>query len=195
MKEFLNDNVKSISFDIDGTLYPIFKVQLRWWIFFFIKPFCAIRFILIKRTWEKRRRGNLSIQILSDDIIFFEDFLSTCLISEKDIFPQIKEILEICKNKSIKIYFLSDHGAEKKINKLKLCEFGTPINCLTETGELKPHLKISQLLSNQYKIDPKSHLHLGDRWTDEEQAKIFGCEFVYFPKKINSINKLNFSFK
>jgi hypothetical protein len=41
-------------------------------------------------------------------------------------------------------------------------------------------MKISALLSEKYQIDPRTHLHLGDRWTDAEQARLFGCEFRYF---------------
>lgn len=63
----------------------------------------------------------------------------------------------------LEIYFLSDHGALSKIKVLELIGCGMPINCLSETGELKPHKKISNLLLDKYKLNPLKHLHLGDR--------------------------------
>jgi FMN phosphatase YigB (HAD superfamily) len=183
LNQLINERIQSISFDMDGTLYPIFKVQLRWWFQLLIRPFSALRFLSIKRTWEKRRKGDSFIDIKNQDITFFEDFLSSHLLREEDVFPEIKEIFKVCKTREIKIYFLSDHGTEKKMRTLNLSGVGQPINCLLETGELKPHPKISQLLISHYKINPQTHLHLGDRWTDEEQAKIFGSLFHYFPQK------------
>jgi HAD superfamily hydrolase (TIGR01549 family) len=167
---------QSVSFDIDGTVYPIRKIQLRWWKNFFLSPARASRFYHIKKTWETRRKGD-GVPALPEDVKFFEEFL-TGMMDETLVPVEMREFIDHLKAK--KVFFLSDHGASEKLRRLGLSESGTPINCLTETGELKPHVKISKLLSEKYGIDPTSHLHLGDRWTDEEQAKLFGCEFRFF---------------
>ncbi|MFL5785342.1 MAG: HAD family hydrolase [Bacteriovoracaceae bacterium] len=169
---------QSVSFDIDGTVYPIRKIQMRWWKNFFLTPMRASRFYNIKKTWETRRKGD-GVPALAEDVKFFEEFL-TGMMDESLVDPDVKKWIGELKAKGTKIFFLSDHGAAEKLLRLGLWELGTPINCLTETGELKPHVKISKLLSEKYAIGPQSHLHLGDRWTDEEQAKLFGCEFRYF---------------
>jgi FMN phosphatase YigB (HAD superfamily) len=168
------DEFRSVSFDIDGTLYPISKVQLRWWKKFFFSPRRAIRFYQIKKTWEFRRLGNSKIQITPDDVLFFEKFLTSML--DPSLVPGgIRKLIDELKKNGKEIFFLSDHGATEKLSRLGLT--GTAINCLSETGELKPHQKISELLREKYRIVPETHVHLGDRWTDEEQAKMFGCSF------------------
>lgn len=178
--EFVNEKgLRSVSFDIDGTIYPILKIQLRWWKAFIFSPLRAMRFYRIKKTWEGRRKGDRGVEANPEDVTFFEEFLTDMMdesLVPLEILDWIRE-LGACE---VQVYFLSDHGAMAKLKRLGMAHMGKPINCLTETGELKPHVKISELLRDKYGIDPKTHLHLGDRWTDEEQAKLFGCEFRYF---------------
>lgn len=176
LSEFVNErSFRTVSFDIDGTVYPIRKIQIRWWKKLFASPARALRFYQIKSTWEKRRKGG-DTHILADDIKFFEEFL-TEMMDESLVPDEIRDWIAELKNCEIEVYFLSDHGAAAKLSKLGLA--GIAINCLTETGELKPHQKISALLHERYKIDPAKHIHFGDRWSDEEQAKLFGCSFRY----------------
>ena len=172
----LADHIKSVSFDIDGTVYPMRKMELRWWKNFFTGPGDAIRFFQIKKAWEKRRKGSRTVDVSPEDVIFFEDFLTSMM--DESLVPQ--DIRDLLQSLKVKLYFLSDHGAKAKLTRLGLSSFGTPINCLSETGELKPHPEISRLLISSYGINPRTHLHLGDRWSDEEQARLFGCDFQYF---------------
>lgn len=171
-------NIRSISFDIDGTLYPLNKVKVRWWMKFFKNPSEAMRFLKIRKTWEKRRAGDQSISVTKEDVIFFESFLAALL--SPDLIPkEIRNWLTELKNKNVRIVFLSDHGAEIKLKTLELSLLGEAVNCLTETGELKPHEAITNHLLIQKQIVANEHLHLGDRWTDEAQAKLMKASFMY----------------
>jgi FMN phosphatase YigB (HAD superfamily) len=172
------NHIRSVSFDIDGTLYPLNKVKVRWWLRFFLNPAMAMKFLKIRKTWEKRRAGDQSIVVTKQDIIFFENFLASLL--SPDLIPKdIKAWLTDLNNKNIRIFFLSDHGAEIKLKTLDLAAFGEAVNCLTATGELKPHAAISNHLVNHLRIVATEHLHLGDRWTDEAQAKLMNASFMY----------------
>jgi FMN phosphatase YigB (HAD superfamily) len=175
----LDRNFSTISFDIDGTLYPLKKVKIRWWKNLFINPLGALNFLRIKKTWEKRRAGDSSIEIKKKDVISFENFLAS-LLSADFVPGEIHHWLQSLERRGIKIYFLSDHGAEIKLQKLKIKYQNNVINCLTMTGELKPHPTITLLLKEKFNIDGPNHLHLGDRWTDEEQAKLSNATFIYF---------------
>ncbi len=168
-------SLKSVSFDIDGTVYPIVKVQLRWWKNFFISPRRAVRFFNIKKTWEKRRLGDVNVPVSSEDVRFFEDFL-TSMLDQSLVPEEMRNLIKELRSLGVEVLFLSDHGATEKLSCLGLS--GNAINCLVETGHLKPHEKISEALV-RHGIIPESHLHLGDRWTDEEQARLFGCSFLY----------------
>jgi FMN phosphatase YigB (HAD superfamily) len=172
-----SQQIKTISFDIDGTIYPIQKAQFAWWKKFFVSPKDSVKFLAIRKKWEKRRAGNASIEVTRSDVEFFEEFLAS-LLDENFVPKEILNWFTDLEKRGLNIFFLSDHGAEKKLQKLNVR--GEAINCLTKTGELKPHQKISEYLKSHYKILPDHHLHLGDRWTDEEQAKLLGSHFSYF---------------
>jgi FMN phosphatase YigB (HAD superfamily) len=172
------EKIRSVSFDIDGTLYPLNKVKVRWWMRFFVNPSEAMTFLKIRKTWEKRRAGDQSISVTKEDVIFFEGFLASLL--SPDLIPkEIRNWLTELKNKNVRIVFLSDHGAEIKLKALELSFLGEAVNCLTETGELKPHAAITNHLLIQKQIVAHEHLHLGDRWTDEAQAKLMNASFIY----------------
>lgn len=176
--EFVNErSFQSVSFDIDGTVYPMRKMELRWWKKFFLSPAKALRFYRIKKTWEGRRLGDPSVSVNPEDVTFFEAFL-TAMMDEELVPFEIRDWIRELDGFGMRIFFLSDHGAKEKLSCLGLQ--GVGINCLGETGELKPHAKITELLRGKYGIDPETHLHIGDRWTDEEQAKLLGCAFRYF---------------
>lgn len=167
--------IKTISFDIDGTIYPIRRVQLQWWYSLFYRPLEARRFYDIKQTWEGRRLGDGTVPVTPEDVIFFENFLVS-LLTPKIVPKVMHDFLHRTKSRQ-KLFFLSDHGAGAKLEKLRLRTTGVAINCLVETGELKPHGKISDLLRSKYDIHPEDHLHVGDRWSDEAQARDLGCSF------------------
>ena len=164
--------IRSVSFDIDGTLYPLNLVEKRWRKNLFHSPIRSLRFLNIRRKWENRRKG-LALQILPQDVVEFETYLESLL--DRELVPS--EIREWLKSLELDIYFLTDHGGVVKLRKLGF--EGTVVDCLKEAGELKPHIRISQVLKDKYNILPERHLHLGDRWTDEAQAKMLGSYFQY----------------
>lgn len=170
--------IRTISFDIDGTLYPMNLVRWRWRKTFFMRPIASIRFLMIRKKWEDRRKGAARNAILPQDVKEFEQFLEG-LLDESLVPVEIRHWLHSLNKKNIDLYFLTDHGAEVKLRKLNLVTQGRYIDCLKETGELKPHFRISQILKDKFLIRPETHLHLGDRWTDEAQAKLFGSYFQY----------------
>ncbi|WP_408095923.1 hypothetical protein ACJVC5_12845 [Peredibacter sp. HCB2-198] len=164
--------IRSLSLDIDGTVYSLGKVENRWRRNFFHSPIKSLRFLSIRKKWEKRRKGE-AIQILPEDVVEFETYLESLL--DESLVP--KEIRDWLRSLELDIYFLTDHGGTVKLRKLNLQ--GVVIDCLHETGELKPHFRISQVLKEKFFIVPEKHLHLGDRWTDEAQAKLLGSYFQY----------------
>lgn len=179
IQQYIEKNgIVSVSFDIDGTLYPMKKIEQRWWKQFFISPIKATRFLSIRKRWEKKRKGDQTITVSEVEIEFFENFLAS-LIDSSLLDPQVYKLLSSLQGQQQTIFFLSDHGAERKLERLNLISLGTPINCLGETRELKPHLKIAELFRSKYQINPAKHLHLGDRWSDQEQAKLLGSHFLF----------------
>lgn len=174
LKAFIDAHkISSVSFDIDGTVYPLHKVKVIWWKKFIYHPYNALRFLNIRKEWEKRRLGG-AISILQEDREFFEEFLSSML--KPDLVPdEMRSFIKELEIKGVRVIFLSDHGAEKKLQKLGLK--GTGVNCLEVTGELKPHPSIAHYMLTTFNIHSSSHLHTGDRWTDEKQAELMKAHF------------------
>lgn len=177
-KVLTSQNIQTVSFDIDGTLYAMKKVYKRWWKLFFFSPIESLRFLSIRKKWEKKREGDQKIIVNESDVLFFESFLLRLLNPE--LVPQeVHEFIKFLQDQQITLYFLSDHGTETKLKALGLKHVGKSINCLSETGELKPHKKISTLFIDRYGINPETHLHIGDRWTDKAQAHLLNSHFHY----------------
>lgn len=167
--------ITSVSLDIDGTLYPLRRVKFIWWMRFFLSPFMAIKFLTIRKKWEKRRLGKPEA-ILAEDLKFFEEFLSSML--DPSMVPDdIRIFLKAMADKKINVTFLSDHGSEKKLKRLGLN--GDAVNCLEVTGELKPHPLIAEYMLKNFDLVPGHHLHVGDRWTDEKQAALMNAHYFY----------------
>ena len=171
--------IQSVSFDIDGTLYAMDKVKKEWWKNFFLSPLRAMKFYRIKQAWEKKRNGSDKFAPLEADVDYFENYLLT-LLNPEFVPAIVRTWISELKSRGIKILFITDHGARQKLDVLKLNDIGARVNCLRETGNLKPHPDITSLLIQTYQITPLTHLHLGDRWTDEEQARLLGCTYRYF---------------
>lgn len=172
----LDKNIRSVSFDIDGTLYPMRKAHRRWWARFLRHPIEAATFLSIKRKWEQRRKGN-AIAIENEDIEAFEGFLLK-LYAPDFVSHDMKDWLKTL-GQSVRVIYLSDHGASQKVKALGL-PAAESFDCLRETGELKPHQKIAMQFLEKFSLDPATHLHIGDRWTDEEQARLMKCHFELF---------------
>lgn len=176
LKSFIDAHkISSVSFDIDGTVYPLHKVKIIWWKKFISHPLRALRFLKIRKAWEKRRLGG-PMAILPEDREFFEAFLSSML--NPDLVPdEMRVFITELERKGVRVIFLSDHGAEKKLQKLGLK--GTGVNCLEVTGELKPHPSIAHYMLTTFNIHSSSHLHTGDRWTDKKQAELMKARFFH----------------
>lgn len=176
-KLIIEQNIKSVSFDIDGTVYPMKKMHQRWWRAFFLSPFKALKFLSIKKRWEQRRSGQ-GKPAQASDVLFFEAFLIS-LMDPGLVLPEVRSFIDRLRSLGIAVIFFTDHGVEK-CRYLGLAGLGPVFNCLAEAGELKPHQKIADLFLRKFPVDTATHLHLGDRWTDEVQAKLISCQFKFF---------------
>ncbi len=171
----ISKNIKTISLDIDGTLYPMRAVEVRWWHRFLCSPFKALQFLWIRKRWEKKRKGG-DILVTKNDQQTFEKFLLTLLSPELVKFTTLYWLRSL-ERRGLRGYYLTDHSVELKLKALGLPGLDGAFDGLTLSGELKPHPKLAHELKQVLKMDPHTHLHIGDRWSDEEQARLMGCHF------------------
>ncbi len=171
-------HIKSISFDIDGTLFPIRHLYRNWFAALAKCPLKTMRFYKISRTLEYYRKLNTAVDISSRDLSFFKKYLIEILFENISVEQKLVNWIAELEQRNLKVIYLSDHATTAKLQSLNLASKNT-IDCLFQTGHLKPHASIISLLVSQ-NIHMEHHLHLGDRSTDEEQAKLFGCRFKLF---------------
>lgn len=171
----VSKKIKTISLDIDGTLYPMKAVELRWWRRFFISPIKSLRFLMIRKRWEKKRKGGAASVTLCDQQEF-ESYLIGLLSPDLVKFTTLYWLRGL-KGRGLKGFYLTDHSVGLKLRALALPALEGAFDGLTLSGELKPHPKLAQELQRATRIDPVTHLHIGDRWSDEEQARLMGCHF------------------
>lgn len=172
--------IKTISLDIDGTLYPMKAVELRWWRRFFISPIKSLRFLMIRKRWEKKRKGGTASVTLSDQQEF-ESYLIGLLSPGLVRFATLYWLRGL-KERGLRVFYLTDHSVDLKLRALALPDLDGAFDGLTLSGELKPHARLARELQRATGIDPVSHLHIGDRWSDEEQARLMSCHFFKVEK-------------
>lgn len=170
--------IKSISFDIDGTLYPKWKATLLWFKSFLIGPKRAHRFKKLVRYLDSTRNLEDVINLSQSDQAFMNNFLMKNVYKKITVSPLLIDWITHLNQKGINILYLTDHFGEDKLRYLNLPQHQV-IDCLKLTHKLKPHPTISKELKKQNLI-AQYHLHLGDRISDKEQACHFGCHFKYF---------------
>jgi len=174
------NSVKSISFDIDGTLYPMSKIKNKSFQSFKKSPLKFILFLLLRKKFEVKRYIFNNLEISEKSRVFFENYFTQHFLDEEWIEVELRNWIVKLKNQGLQIYFISDHGTDLKLKKLKLSDIGMEINCLKDTSQLKPHQKISEILKEKFKLTASNHLHLGDRSCDQELAQSIGCLFMNF---------------
>ncbi len=171
----LSKNIKTISLDIDGTLYPMKAAELRWWKRFIFSPLQALQFLIIRKRWEKKRKGSY-VEITEADKSHFERFLLTLLCPALVKFTTLYWLRSL-QGRGLRACYLTDHSVELKMKALGLPNIEGAFDGLTLSGELKPHPKLATELIQAMGINPQTHLHIGDRWSDEEQARLMGSHF------------------
>lgn len=189
------NSVKSISFDIDGTLYPMSKIKNKSFQSFKKSPLKFILFLLLRKKFEVKRYIFNNLEISEKSRVFFENYFTQHFLDEEWIEVELRNWIVKLKNQGLQIYFISDHGTDLKLKKLKLSDIGMEINCLKDTSQLKPHQKISEILKEKFKLTASNHLHLGDRSCDQELAQSIGCLFMNFDLDQGTQKSFPFYFK
>lgn len=169
-------SIRTLSFDIDGTLYPMTLVERNWWKYFVSHPIEALRFLRIRKRWEKKRLGE-AISVPPEDIRAFEDVLLR-LLTPQMVQEETRQWLRSLQGRGLRSYYLTDHSVRAKLTALRLPKLDGEVDGLSVSGELKPHPQLAAALLKLWNIEGATHVHIGDRWSDEAQAKLLGAHFI-----------------
>jgi putative hydrolase of the HAD superfamily len=178
----MNRCVDGIAFDLDGTLYPNYRLNIR------ILPllFTLREFPLVwamgkardriradpeayQRTGFYETQARLMAEILKEEpdqvqkktaaLIYrgWEPFFTRIAP-----FPRVQETLDVFKKEGLKLGLLSDFPPETKLANMGLGGYWDTVLCSETIGRLKPHPLPFLELARQMGIPPERILYVGN---------------------------------
>jgi putative hydrolase of the HAD superfamily len=170
-----------IAFDLDGTLYPNYRLNIR------ILPFILKEFPLLLALGKARSRmragqeecptgdgfyeyqARIMAEILGQESGAVQKKTERLiyrgwepLFSRIRPFSHVKETLEILKKQGFKLGLLSDFPPALKLANMGLAGYWDVVLCSEITGRLKPHVLPFQELAKQMGVEPERLLYVGN---------------------------------
>ena len=202
--------IQAVLFDVDGTLYPNYKMYLISILFFFRHPHIA-------RTFQKMRKKVRKIdrienfqqeqaRLMAEDLGVDEK--EALRILEKYIYGQfvdmfswikpykvIKNILEDFRKENLKLGVISDFPVKKKLSFLDLDEYWDIVMSADEMGSLKPKKDAFLKASDKLNISPDKIIYVGNHYLyDIIGAGSAGMITAHFSRKKRSDSKADLTF-
>ena len=172
----------AIGFDLDGTLYPNFRLNVR------LVPFLLkdLRLLLAMGKARNRLRnynvnsGDLTGDFYADQARIMEEILSEPAqalrerterliyrgwephFKEIKLFPHVRETLDAFRGAGIKMGLLSDFPPDAKLKNLKISGYWDTVLCSEETGRLKPDPLPFAELAVKMGVRAESVLYVGN---------------------------------
>ncbi|MBN2658414.1 MAG: HAD family hydrolase [Spirochaetales bacterium] len=176
----MNMAVKAVAFDIDGTLYPNWKMQLNSIPFFAFHPVLIYRFGEIRKeirnhqniedfyTIQARLLGevlHISTERAKDiiDDIFYTRWERT--FSRIKPYGNVKMVIESIRAMGLKTAVLSDFPVGRKLEYFGLENLWDVELSSEETGYLKPHKRPFEVLSEKLGLSPKEVIYVGNSYS------------------------------
>jgi len=187
--------VKAVAFDIDGTLYPNWRMQI------FSFSFLLSHFSLIM-AFSKVRKDLRKIENIDDFRGVQSEFMAkklgtsvdkaTSVVEEiiykqwENIFKRVKpykglqDAIEQLKSRGLKLGVLSDFPVGNKLNYFSVEGAWDVTMSSEETGYLKPHKKPFLTLAERLGCRPEEVLYVGNSYEyDVKGASSTGMKTVY----------------
>jgi putative hydrolase of the HAD superfamily len=177
----MNRCFDGIAFDLDGTLYPNFRLNLR------IIPFLLKEFPLLWAMGKARNQIRADTEAYPPEFDFYDlqaQFMAKILRQPPGVikdktetliyrgweplftyiapFPGVREMLRAFKEQGFKLGLLSDFPPEVKLANMGLGGYWDVILCSESTGRLKPHPLPFLELSERMGVPPERILYVGN---------------------------------
>jgi putative hydrolase of the HAD superfamily len=199
----MRSDIKGVAFDLDGTLYPNYRLNIR------LIPFVLTNLPLLMAFGKARdqiraeqkifptgfyeAQADYAARFLKADPALIKEKIERCiyrgwepLFKKIKLFPHVIQTLEALKNAGLKLGLLSDFPPELKLEHLGLGGFWDAVLCSEQIGALKPDPLSFQELARAMGLAPAEILYVGNsRVYDVEGAKRAGMKAALvtgFPK-------------
>jgi len=172
--------VKAVAFDIDGTLYPNWKMKLNSVPFFVFHPVLIYQFGEIRKEIRKLDEiedfYTVQAQLLGGvlrvpeerakeiiDDIFYTRWERT--FSRIKPYGNVKMVIESIRAMGLKTAVLSDFPVGRKLEYFGLEDLWDVELSSEETGYLKPHRRPFEVLSDKLGVSPKEVIYVGNSYS------------------------------
>ncbi|MCL2044507.1 MAG: HAD family hydrolase [Treponema sp.] len=171
--------ITAVAFDLDGTLYPNYRLNIRLIPFFFkhwrlLAAFGKAR-SQIRREQEHPHnsfydyQAQLTAQRLNAPPEQIKEKIEKCIyrglepyFSRIKLFPYVKELLAELRAASFKTGMLSDFPPQRKLHNLGLADCWDTVLCSEEIGALKPANRPFIRLAEELGCPPNQILYVGN---------------------------------
>jgi len=179
-----DSNIKAVAFDLDGTLYPNYRLYCHLFPQFLTQPslfnaFAAVRSQLHNpdNPDSQHRSGEefyaKQVSLLASQLNLDEEEarnkLETRIYGKWEgwfhkikLFPEVKETLSMFRSAGLRLAVLSDFPPRRKIELLGLADFFECLLSTEETGALKPSGIPFAALARSLTLNPENILYVGN---------------------------------
>jgi len=219
-----SQSIQAVAFDLDGTLYPNYRLYSRLLPQLILHPFFYAAFMRARRRLHSGqnespeqtssfyvRQASIMAELLGTTVNQTERMLERLVyghwgkfFSGIKIFPWLKETLLALKGAGFRLAVLSDLPPVQKLSLLGLEGIFDAVLSSEETGALKPSGVPFAALSRALNIDPGKIIYVGNSLRfDVEGAKSAGMKAALIRRSIfstghapeRSINTADFVFR
>jgi len=172
-------NIKALAFDLDGTLYPEYRLIIPSLGLAFLHPRLVYHFSEVRKEIRgirpitdfketqaillgKRLGKTPAVMREKTDRLIYDKWIAS--ISHIKPFHGIKGVLEEMKHRGYRLALLSDLPVETKLSKLGLDSIWDFAFSSEETGYLKPNPEPFRHLVSVLGIKPESILYIGNNY-------------------------------
>lgn len=202
--------IKAVAFDIDGTLYPYYKMYFYSIPIFLKYPRFIYNFSIMRKNIRnldkidnfRKTQARLLAEKLNSSPGHVYKKLENIIYDEwEKIFKWIKpysgvrKTLKLLKRNNLKLAALSDFPVEAKLKYLGLSGFWDCAFSSEEISYLKPHPISFRILSEKLNIEPDQILYVGDTYLyDIIGANNAGFKTAFLTNSFKKRKYANFQF-
>ena len=201
----MRHGIEGIAFDLDGTLYPNYRLNIR------LIPFVLREWRLLAAFGKARdiirkeqknssavqadfydyqaeitaKLLNVQAQTLKDKIerLIYKDWEP--LFKKIKLFKHVNETLDALKKTGLKMGLLSDFPPETKLEYLGISGGWDAILCSEQCGALKPHPISFTKLATEMGLPPEKILYVGNSYSyDVKGASSAGMRTAWIKKTL-----------
>ena len=212
----MRDNIKGVAFDLDGTLYPNYRLNIRLLPFILKELRLLAAFGKARTIIRKEQKTDKNSAFPHADFYAYQAEITAKLLSLKaqplkekidrliyrgwePLFKKVKvykgarDLLDELHKSGFKLGLLSDFPPERKLEYMDIDNCWDSVLCSERCGALKPHPLSFLELAKEMSLPPENILYVGNSYSyDVEGAAAVGMKTAWLkPLPCSGLGKKN----